>query len=177
MPSAIPCSLSPLTSRIHSSFLSDWRHTVSSKFFDTQVSSIYTEELVLPRHICYCLSHLCCHGHSLLLSSYLSRIGKIENPSCSACRLVRHLSSHSALSSYGLCATRSLAALCLSTAFGPGRGELPSFWGSTVYHQDPSLGRGGVTKTTEKHNAKNYLKGTMNLVGIVLKFSNYSRLL
>ena len=32
---AIPCSLSPLISRIHSCIFSDWRHTVSSKFFDT----------------------------------------------------------------------------------------------------------------------------------------------
>ena len=40
--SAIPCSLSPLTSRIHSRLFSDWRRTVSSKFFDTQVSSIFT---------------------------------------------------------------------------------------------------------------------------------------
>ena len=30
-PSAIPCSLSPLISRIHSCLFSDWRHTVSSK--------------------------------------------------------------------------------------------------------------------------------------------------
>ena len=39
--------LSPLTSRIHSRLISDWRRTVSSKFFDTQVPSISTEELVL----------------------------------------------------------------------------------------------------------------------------------
>ena len=42
-PSAIPCSLSPLTSRLR------------------------------------------CNGHSLLLGSYLFRIGRIKNPSCSAC--------------------------------------------------------------------------------------------
>ena len=84
-PSAIPCSLSPLISRIHSSLISDWRRTVSSKFFDTQVSSISTEELVLPRHARCVLSRLCCNGHSLFLSSYLSRIGRIENPSCSTC--------------------------------------------------------------------------------------------
>ena len=30
-------------------------------------------------------SHLHCNRHSLLLGSYLSRIGRIENPSCSAC--------------------------------------------------------------------------------------------
>ena len=84
-PSAIPCSLSPLISRIHSRLFSDWRRTVSSKYFDTQVPSIATEELVLPRHARCVLSRLRCNGHSLLLGSYLSRIGRIENPSCSAC--------------------------------------------------------------------------------------------
>ena len=84
MPSAIPCSLSPLISRIHSCLFLDWRSTVSPKFFDTQVPSISTEELVLPRHARCVLSRLWCNGHSLLLGSYLSRIGRIENPSCSA---------------------------------------------------------------------------------------------
>ena len=84
-PSAIPCSLSPLISRIHSCLFSDWRRTVSYKFFDTQVSSISTEELVLPRHARCVLSRLRCNGHSLFLGSYLSRIGRIENPSCNAC--------------------------------------------------------------------------------------------
>ena len=83
--SAIPCSLSYLISRIHSSLFSDWRHTVSSKFFDTQVPSISTKELVLLRHARCVLSRLCCNRHSLLLSSYLSKIGRIENSSCSAC--------------------------------------------------------------------------------------------
>ena len=49
-PSAIPCSLSPLIFRIHSCLFSDWRRTVSSKFFDKQVPSIATEELMLLRH-------------------------------------------------------------------------------------------------------------------------------
>ena len=84
-PSAIPCSLSPLISRIHSCLISDWRRTVSSKFFDTQAPSISTEELVLPRHARCVISRLRCNGHSLLLGSYLSRIGRIKNPSCSAC--------------------------------------------------------------------------------------------
>ena len=85
VPSAIPCSLSLLTSRIHSRLISDWRRTVSSKFFDTQVPSISTKELVLPRHACCVLSRLRCNGHSLLLGSYLSRIGRMENLSSSAC--------------------------------------------------------------------------------------------
>ena len=84
-PSAIPCSLSPLTSCIHSLLFSDWRRSVSSKYLDTQVPSISTGKLVLPRHARCVLSRLRCNGHSLLLGSYLSRIGRIENFFCSAC--------------------------------------------------------------------------------------------
>ena len=84
-PTTIPCSLSPFTCRIHSRLISNWRCTASSKYFDTQVPSISTEELVLSRHARCVLSRLCCNEYSLLLGSYLSRIGRIENPSCSAC--------------------------------------------------------------------------------------------
>ena len=79
-----PCNLSPLISRIHPSLFSDWRRTVSSKFFDTQVPSISTEELVLPRHAHCVLSRLRCNGHSLSVSFYHSKIGRVENPSRSA---------------------------------------------------------------------------------------------
>ena len=72
-------------SHIHSCLISDWRRTVSSKYFDTQVPSISTKQLVLPRHARCVLSRLRCNGHSLLLGSYLSRIGRIENLSYSAC--------------------------------------------------------------------------------------------
>ena len=84
-PSAIPCSLSPIISRIHSRLISDWRRTVSSKYFDTQAPLTSTEELVLPRHARCVLSRLRCNGHSLLLGSYLSKIGRMVNHSCSAC--------------------------------------------------------------------------------------------
>ena len=84
-PSAIPCSLSSLISCIHSRLISDWKRNVSSKFFDTQAPSISIEELVLPRHARCVLSRLHCIGHSLLFGSYLSRIIRTENPSCSAC--------------------------------------------------------------------------------------------
>ena len=40
---------------------------------------------MLPSHACCVFSRLHCNGHSLLLSFYLSRIGRIENLSCSAC--------------------------------------------------------------------------------------------
>ena len=134
-PSAIPCNLSPLISRTHFSFFSDWRRTVSSKYFDTQVPSISTEELVILRHARCVLSRLRCNGHSLLLSSYLSRIGRIENPSCRACG---HPSQASLISSCTvqlrtLCAAHSWATLCLCTTSDPGPGELPGFWGSMVF--------------------------------------------
>ena len=84
VPFTIRCSLS-LISCTHSCLFIDRRRTVSSKFFGTQVPSVFTEELVLPHHARCVLSRLRCNGHDLLFSSYLSRIGRIENPSCSAC--------------------------------------------------------------------------------------------
>ena len=94
VPSAISCNLSPLISQIHSSLFSHWRCTVSSKFFDTQVSSISTKKLVLRCHTYCVLSCLCCNGHSLLFSSYLSRIDGIENPSSSTCGHLSQDTSH-----------------------------------------------------------------------------------
>ena len=90
-PFATPCRLSPLISRIHSCFFSEWRRILSSKFFDTQVS---IEELVLPRHARCVLSRLFCNGHSLLLSFYFSVMGRVDNPSCSACGHSSQYTSH-----------------------------------------------------------------------------------
>ena len=121
--SAIPCSLS----RIHSCLFSDWRRTVSCKFFDTQVSSISTEKEGSV------LSRFHCNGYSLLL--VLSRIGRMENSSCSACG---HLSSHSALSSYGLCTVYSLRPLVQAMRSCPASGAPCSS------AMPPSLGRVGL---------------------------------
>ena len=91
---------------------------------------------MLPRYARCVLSRLRCNGHSLLLGSYLSRI---ENSSCSACG---HLSSHSALSSYGLFEAHFLATLYLFTTSGLDRGELLGFWGSMVFRHAPISGKG-----------------------------------
>ena len=114
VPFVIPCSLSSPISRIHSCLFSDWRRTVSPKFFHTQAALFSTEELELPRHARCVLSRLRSNGNSLPLSSYRSRIGRIENSSCSACG---HLSSHSALSSYGIFAALALWRLSVSIRF------------------------------------------------------------
>ena len=49
---------------------------------------------MLPHHARYVLSRLHCNERSLLLSSYLSRIGRIENSSCSACGPSSQNTSH-----------------------------------------------------------------------------------
>ena len=49
---------------------------------------------MLPCYARCVLSRLCCNEHSLLLKSYLSRIDRIENPSCSACSHPTEDSSH-----------------------------------------------------------------------------------
>ena len=66
------------------SFL-DWRCTASSKFFNTQVLSVSTKELVFSCRVCCVLFRLRCNGHRLLLSSYLSRTGNSENFLCNTC--------------------------------------------------------------------------------------------
>ena len=49
---------------------------------------------MLPRHARFVLSRLRCNGHSLLLSFYLFRIGKIKSLSCSACGHLSQDTSH-----------------------------------------------------------------------------------
>ena len=73
------------------------------------VSLDFTVKLVLPRHARCVISRLRCNGHSLLLNTYLTRIGRIENPSCNACAYLSQVTSnHSALSSYRLFAPFAL---------------------------------------------------------------------
>ena len=146
---AISCSLSPLISRIHSPLFSDWKHTVSSKFFGTQVSSISTEELVLLRHICCVLSRLRCNGHSLLLSSYLYRIGRNKNPSCSACghRPTTPLISFCTVQLRTLCTARFLAIFSLSD---PGPEKLSDFLDHMVFHHALITSKGSDNSNNNK---------------------------
>ena len=116
-----------------------------------QVSSVSTEQLVLPRRDCCVLSRLRCNGHSLLLSSYLSRIDRIKNPSCFAAdtRLRRPLISFCTVQLRTLCAARSLATHCLLLPpLVQALGSCPASgasWCSAIPH--PSE-RGRVTTTT-----------------------------
>ena len=128
-PSAIPCSLSPLISHIHSHLFLDWRRTVSSKYFDTQVPSISTEELVLPRHARCVISCLRCNGHSLF--QVLISLGLAESRILLAAPADTHprtlLISFCTVQLRTLCAAHSLVTLCLFMTSGPDPGKLPGF--------------------------------------------------
>jgi len=82
LPVTQPCSLPPgsdYCTKIRHTRYSFWRRTLSHNSFSCQIPSVFSEELALPRLIHCELSRLRCHGHSLLLSSYLCRIKWKEN--------------------------------------------------------------------------------------------------
>ena len=122
---------------------------MSLKFFDTQVFLISTEKLVLPHHAHCVHPHLCCNGHSLLLSSYLFRIGRIESPSCSPCGrssqdtyyLVWHCPATDSLHRSLVGHSVSLRPLVQVLGCCPASGAP---WSSAM---TPLLGRGRVTTT------------------------------
>ena len=139
MSSAIPCSLSPLISHIQSSLFSDWRRTVSSKFFDTQVPSISTEELVLQRHARCVLSVFAATDTAffwVLISLGLAE-SRILIATLADTRPRTPLISFCTVQPRTLCAARSFAIFCLSTTSGPAPGKLLGFWGSMVFRHPP----------------------------------------
>jgi len=61
------------------------RQNLSHNSLFYQIPSVSSEELALFRLARCELSQFRCHGHSLLLSSYLCKIKRKEDFSCSAC--------------------------------------------------------------------------------------------
>jgi len=77
--------LAPIIAKIRHPCYSSWRRNLSHNSFFCCIPSVSSEKLALSR-IARCeLSRLRCHGHSLFLSSYLCRIKRKKNSSCSAC--------------------------------------------------------------------------------------------
>ena len=76
---AIPCSLSPVIAKFRYSQYRNWRRHISHSLLNFQVPEVSSKELLLSRSIRCELSRLRCHGHSLLLSSYLHRISRKKN--------------------------------------------------------------------------------------------------
>ena len=82
---AIPSPLPPVIAKVRYFQYRNWRRHISHSHLNFQVPEVSSEELLLSRSIRSELSRLRCHGHSLLLSSYLHRISRKENSDCSAC--------------------------------------------------------------------------------------------
>ena len=76
---AIPCPLSPVIAKFRYSQYRNWRRHISHSLLNFQVPEVSSKELLLSRSIRCELSRLRCHGHSLLLSSYLHRISRKKN--------------------------------------------------------------------------------------------------
>ena len=82
---AIPCRLPSVVAKVRYSQYHNWRRHISHSYLNYLVPEISSEELLLSRSIRCELSRLRCHGHSLILSSYLHRISRESEFCCSAC--------------------------------------------------------------------------------------------
>ena len=118
-----------------------------------QVPKVSSEELLLSRPIRCELSRLRCHGHSLLLSSYLHSISRKENSACSACGHPLQDLNHLFLD----CPTSEPArksifgsSLSIFLTYGPGLGVWPDCWVSAEFLRAPipQKGSGSTTTTT-----------------------------
>ena len=146
MPSAIPCSLSPFISRIHSCLFLNWRRIVSSKFFETQVPSISTKELVLPRPLSSTLQRT---QHSVKLLSLYDWQNQEPFMQRLQTLVPGHLPSHSALSGYELFAPLTLWRLSVSLqSLVQTLGNCPASGAPWSSAMPPSLGRSRITTTT-----------------------------
>ena len=162
--SGIPCSLSPLISRIHSSLFSDWRHTVSSKFFEHRFPRFPLRNLCFYDMLAVFSLALRCNGNSLLLSSYLSRIGRIKNLSCSAYEhpsqdisyLILHCpatdSLRRSLWQFSVSLRPLLYIFCFSITSDPGPGKLPGFWGLMFFRHVPIPRKGSGNNNNNSNN-------------------------
>ena len=94
---------------------------------------------------------------AFFLGSYVSRIGRIENPSCSACGHSSQDTSHLILHcpATGSLRRSLLATLCLVMTSGPDPGELPGFWGSMVFRH-ALIPRNGSGKQQQQHDDIRY---------------------
>ena len=142
---AIPIPLPPVIAKVRYIQYRNWRRHISHFHLNFQVPEVSSEELLLSRSIRSELSRIRCHGHRLLLSSYLHRISRKVNSACSACghplQYLNHLllncpaSEPLRKSIFGSSLSRSMVQTlrCGPTVGSPRSSSAP-----------PSLGRGRV---------------------------------
>ena len=133
---------------------------------------------MLPRRARCILSRLRCNGPSLLLRSYLSRIGRIKYP-CSACGHSSQNTSHFILH----CLATDSAPLVfwrLSVSLRPlvqALGSCPASGAPWPFAMPPSLGRGLVTTTTTTLPHVKYSARGMNVVRRYFKVGSTYKLI
>ena len=81
----VPIPLASSVCLIKSSFLRTWWDRLSSPLLGCRLPAVDKSEGSLPRSTRCELSRLRSNGHSLLLHSYLCRIGRTPSPSCPEC--------------------------------------------------------------------------------------------
>ena len=131
----------------------NWRRHISHSHLNFQAPEVSSEELLLSRSIRCELSRLRCHGHSLLLSSYIHRISRKENSARSACRHPLQNLNHFLLdcpASEPLRKSISGSSLSLLSIHGPDLGVWPDCWVSAEFLRAPipRKGSGSTTTTT-----------------------------
>ena len=116
-------------------------------YLNHQVPKVSSEELLLSRPIRCEISHLRCHGYSLLLSSYLHRISRKKSSACSACGHPLQDLNHLLLdcpASETLRKSIFGSSLSLFLTYGPDLGVWPDCWVYAEFLAPPSHGRGWV---------------------------------
>ena len=149
---AIPSPLPPVIAKVRYSQYRNWRRHISHSHLNFQVPEVSSEELLLSRSIRSELSRLRCHGHSLLLSSYLHRISRkrilIVVPVDTLYR--NSIISSSTVLLLNPFANLSLAPLSLFSIYDPDLGVWPDCWVSAEFLRAPipRKGSGNTTTTT-----------------------------
>ena len=121
------------------------------RLLNYQVPKVSSEELLLSRPIRCELSRLRCHGHSLLLSSYLHRISRKENSARSACGHPLQDLNHLLLdcpASEPLLKSIFGSSLSLFLTYGPDIGVWPDCWVSAEFLRAPIRRKGSGSTTT-----------------------------
>ena len=143
----IPCPLHPVVAKAHYSQYHNWRRHISHSHLNFQVPEVSLEELLSCPIRCE-LSRLCCHGHSLLLSSYFHKISWKENSACSACGHPLQNLSHLLDCPASEPLRKSIFGSSLFLTYGPDLGVWPNCWVSTEFLRAPIPRKGSGSTTT-----------------------------
>ena len=136
----------PVIAKVRYSRYRNWRRHISHSHLNFQVPEVSTMELLLSRSIRSELYRLRCHGHSLLLSSYLHRILLVV-PMDTLYRT--SIISSSTVLPLNPFANLSLAPLSLFSIYGLDLGVWPDCWVFAEFLRTPiPRKRSGSTTTT-----------------------------